>query len=383
MLRTVAGALRAARFAILALVAVSALAGVASAHTGKAHHKHLRRVAHKANRDNTAPTAPTNLTARPGDQTVTLHWTASTDNSHVKGYKLYRNNVYGATAAGWSTAYTDGPVPNGQSITYTVKAYDPAGNLSPASNAVTVTPTSSSGSTPPPSGGGSTPPPSGTPVPNGPSGNWALKFDDEFSGTSLDTSKWVCNGYTNNNMSGSTCSDITEGNGEVKLTPDAARQGAQMESKPGDGATNGYLLPVGGVAEARVYMPGDPANCTGGIYDWGGFWVSGDPWPQAGETDVIEILSGHGTINYHSPNVNTNTGAPSGCWANAFHTYTIHRKATSVDVYWDGVLQRSITTQDNGAGEGLILTQGYPGSGGAYGDAAAVRADYVRAWIPA
>jgi hypothetical protein len=377
MLRTVAGALRAARFVILALVAVSALAGVASAHTGKAHHKHLRLAAHKANRDNTAPTAPSNLTARPGDQTVTLNWTASTDNSHVKGYKLYRNGVYAATAAGWSTAYTDGPVPNGQSITYTVKAYDPAGNLSPASNAVTVTPTSSSGTTPPPSGGGSTTPPSGSPVPNGPSGNWALKFDDEFNGTSLDTSKWnpMNNGHMNNVTTMG--SNVSVGNGVATLTLSDSSHGAEICTCTG--SSGEFALPVGGVAEASVYFPGDSSH---GVYNWPAWWSSGPNWPSAGENDIAEGLGGSLTVNYHGTSNSQNYGAPSGTWYGGFHTYTLYRHASSADVYWDGQLVRSYSTGDNGAGESLIVNVGASGST-VTGAASAVKVDYVRAWTPA
>jgi cellulose 1,4-beta-cellobiosidase len=163
MLRTIAGSLRAARFLILALAALTALVAVAPAeagHSRKSSHKHHKshkghtkrtraRAQTRRKRDTEAPTAPGNLAARPGNQQVTLTWTASTDNVGVKAYRIYRNGALAAIAAGWSTIYTDAPVPNGQPLTYTVKAYDKAGNLSPASNAVTVTPsdgTTSSGS---------------------------------------------------------------------------------------------------------------------------------------------------------------------------------------------------------------------------------------------
>jgi len=68
---------------------------------------------------------------------VALSWSASTDNVAVAGYRVYRNGALVGTAT--ATGYTDSPGgKKGMSYTYTVVAYDAAGNLSPQSNAVTV-----------------------------------------------------------------------------------------------------------------------------------------------------------------------------------------------------------------------------------------------------
>ncbi len=92
--------------------------------------------------DTQAPTAPTNLAATSVAQsTLTLGWTASTDNVGVTGYDVYKNgtlltsvttttyNVTGLTAA---TAYS-----------FYVKAKDAAGNISAASTTINVTTASS------------------------------------------------------------------------------------------------------------------------------------------------------------------------------------------------------------------------------------------------
>ena len=42
---------------------------------------------------------------------------------------------------------------------------------------------------------GGTPMPSRTPMPAGVPGDWTLKFDDEFNGTSLNTAKWSTGWY--------------------------------------------------------------------------------------------------------------------------------------------------------------------------------------------
>ncbi|WNR45288.1 glycoside hydrolase family 9 protein [Paenibacillus roseipurpureus] len=93
--------------------------------------------------DTQAPAAPTGLASTGNtDTTVSLTWTASTDNVGVTGYDIYR----GTTLAGSSTGTTfsvTGLSPS-TAYTFTVKAKDAAGNVSAASNALNVT-TSASG----------------------------------------------------------------------------------------------------------------------------------------------------------------------------------------------------------------------------------------------
>ncbi|MFK7060703.1 M4 family metallopeptidase [Flavobacterium oreochromis] len=88
--------------------------------------------------DTTAPTTPTNLVASGTTSTsTTLSWTASTDNVGVIGY-----NIYNGTTLLVSSATTSATVSNLTASTtynFTVKAKDAAGNLSAASNAVSVT----------------------------------------------------------------------------------------------------------------------------------------------------------------------------------------------------------------------------------------------------
>lgn len=88
--------------------------------------------------DTTAPTVPTNLTSTSKtDTTVTLNWTASTDNVGVTGYDIYR----GTTLVGTSTTtnYTVTGLTAGTAYSFTVKAKDAAGNVSTASSVLNVT----------------------------------------------------------------------------------------------------------------------------------------------------------------------------------------------------------------------------------------------------
>jgi hypothetical protein len=86
--------------------------------------------------DTTPPTAPGSLTATLKYGRVTLLWLASSDSgSGVAMYRVYRNNV--EIAATTSLSYKDYPTTGTWS--YVVKAVDNAGNVSAASNQVTVT----------------------------------------------------------------------------------------------------------------------------------------------------------------------------------------------------------------------------------------------------
>uniref|UniRef100_UPI003F539BD3 fibronectin type III domain-containing protein n=1 Tax=Streptosporangium sp. V21-05 TaxID=3446115 RepID=UPI003F539BD3 len=95
--------------------------------------------------DGQAPTVPGNLvsTAKTAT-TVTLSWSASTDNVGVAGYQVLRGGTVVATAP--NTPYTVTGLTPATAYSFTVVARDAAGNTSGASNAVSVT-TSASSST--------------------------------------------------------------------------------------------------------------------------------------------------------------------------------------------------------------------------------------------
>ncbi|MBM0106740.1 hypothetical protein JM946_18565 [Steroidobacter sp. S1-65] len=88
--------------------------------------------------DTQAPSAPGGLTSpSKTSSSITLAWNASTDNVGVTGYRIYRGGAAVATSS--STGFTDTGLSAGASYTYTVRAFDAAGNESAASNSVTVT----------------------------------------------------------------------------------------------------------------------------------------------------------------------------------------------------------------------------------------------------
>src|SRR6185503_20120127 len=88
-----------------------------------------------ASADTAAPSAPANLAAQAGLDSVSLTWTAATDNVAVSGYNVHRSAVAGfapstSNRIGVTTAtsYTDAGLPPG-SYFYVVTAQDAAGNV--------------------------------------------------------------------------------------------------------------------------------------------------------------------------------------------------------------------------------------------------------------
>jgi parallel beta-helix repeat protein len=96
--------------------------------------------------DTTPPTTPTNLAAAAVSyDRINLSWTASTDNTLLIGYRIYRGGVQIANTT--NTYYSNSGLTPSTTYTYTVSAYDFAGNegsqSTPASattNAPDVTP---------------------------------------------------------------------------------------------------------------------------------------------------------------------------------------------------------------------------------------------------
>ncbi|KAA0126357.1 T9SS type A sorting domain-containing protein [Chryseobacterium sp. SN22] len=83
--------------------------------------------------DTQAPTAPSNLiTSNPSSNSISLSWTAATDNVGVAGYDIYKDGTFYATVTG-TTATVSGLNPS-TTYNFYIIAKDAAGNASAASN---------------------------------------------------------------------------------------------------------------------------------------------------------------------------------------------------------------------------------------------------------
>jgi YD repeat-containing protein len=86
--------------------------------------------------DTTAPSVPSGVTtALAGDNQVNVSWNASTDTggSGLAGYRIYRGGVQIGTSS--TTSYADTTTSPFNSYSYTIAAYDVAGNVSAQSSA--------------------------------------------------------------------------------------------------------------------------------------------------------------------------------------------------------------------------------------------------------
>jgi chitodextrinase len=96
--------------------------------------------------DTTAPTAPGNLrSTTTTSSSAGLAWNASTDNVGVAYYRVYRNSVQISQTT--STTYTDNTVAASTSYSYSVRAYDVAGNYATSSTLQVNTPAVSNSGT--------------------------------------------------------------------------------------------------------------------------------------------------------------------------------------------------------------------------------------------
>jgi beta-glucanase (GH16 family) len=211
---------------------------------------------------------------------------------------------------------------------------------------------------------------------------WRTIFDDEFTGTSVDGSKW--NVGNNSNYGSSNDEDecyrtgnVTETGGTLRIT--AKRQTVTNCGSNPDGGDS-YYFTSGlvttramfgdltmkyrqGYAEVRMRAP------RGNIY-WPAFWLA-DPddgsapgWPAYGEIDVSEIYGAHPDVsesNFHrtggdigaadhnvnnpgSSNPGISINPPNGFVAggtNNWHTYGINWTATKLEWFVDGVKVRT------------------------------------------
>ena len=103
-----------------------------------------------------AATPDTTPPSRPGTptqtavttSTVSMSWTASTDNVGVTGYRIFRNGAPVLDVGGTTLSYQDTGLAGGTQYRYTIKAFDGVGNLSAESGALLATTTA--GETTPP-----------------------------------------------------------------------------------------------------------------------------------------------------------------------------------------------------------------------------------------
>ncbi len=353
--------------------------------------------------DTTPPSTPTGLTVGTvTSSSVALSWTASTDNVGVKGYNVFRDGVN--VASNFSgTSYTDSGLAASTTHSYTVQATDQAGNASAQSNAVQAT--TSAGTPPPttPADPPSTPPPTtpANPSPNGPTGNWSLKFNDEFNGNSVDTSKWSFKSsaegdQSNNplgtgNLSNQQLEFDQPGNCAVKdgaLTITAKSENPQITSASGQkygwsscmiNSSPSYAFRYG-YFEARIKLPSQKGF-------WPALWTWGAPGATGcvrnGETDAFEYFSDNHNNLYltqQQADPRQSKTLTTDDLSADYHTFGADLEPTGTDFYLDGVNVYHASATQSCSANILVDMFVYQGIPPAAGTTEKTLVDYVRAW---
>ncbi len=276
-----------------------------------------------------------------------------------------------------------------------------------------------------PGDGGTSPPPPPPPPPD-PCGptieksigvNWQCSFADDFSGTSLDTSKWVAQRTENSGFTdGESCfvddsDNVSVSDGTLKLTSREEASSFNCGDPYGDFTakyTSGMVSTWGrfsqtyGRFEVRAKI--SPAQVKGlqtSLWLWPADAGHYGDWPMSGEIDIAEMFSTYPDravpyIHYNAavpdPNV-TNTDCMITDLS-AFHTYAVEWEPGTIKVIYDGntclIDEYNPASPLTGAAPFdqpfiLALTQGLGMGGNAFDPAATplpatTTVDYVRIW---
>ncbi|MFC1420355.1 glycoside hydrolase family 16 protein [Streptacidiphilus cavernicola] len=261
-----------------------------------------------------------------------------------------------------------------------------------------LSPSSPSAAPSSPSGGSAGPPPA--PAAPGP---WHQVFDDEFSGTSLDTSHWAtcydwnvngCTNAGNHETEWYLPSQVTVGGGLLNLTAQrlstTGSDGVHYPWRSGmvsTGRDSWYANPrhtfTYGYFAARIKVPA-------GAGFFPAFWLMPASRTTPPELDVIEFIGGTRTavmtVHWVGPGgKDLHEGkhyVGAADYSAGYHVFALDWEKNSLTWYIDGVARLSLTEHVPHVPMEVLLTLavGFPSAPPASADSAVMRTDWVRIW---
>jgi len=228
---------------------------------------------------------------------------------------------------------------------------------------------------------------------------WELVWQDEFDGSSLDTTKWKVdiggNGWGNNELQYYTAQgNLTLQNSILTITAKAQQFGSNQYTSAKI-KTDGKFNVRFGKIETRM-------KCPMGQGLWPAFWMLGSNystigWPKCGEIDVVEHINSetkiHGTAHWDNVG-HIYWGGIINNDPTLFHNYSIIWDSTKIQWFMDDQIYYQLNTLNgvNGTEEFqnsfyLILNLAVGGNWPGYPNAntvfpAELLVDYVKVYQP-
>jgi hypothetical protein len=173
-----------------------------------------------------------------------------------------------------------------------------------------------------------------------------VEFNDGFVGH-LDTSIWTPTWFGNKQKQNATtllASNVSVTDSGLTLALAAGGTGALVSSNPGDGIVGHTGFQIAPTATKPVYFECQatfPAAANGQVANWPAIWFDGQVWPEDGEIDFGEGLSGD--LAYH---IHYGTGQSQGSGSKLTageHIIGGLWTVTGVTFVYDGVIQGTDT----------------------------------------